>query len=134
MDEQTALEILKGIQELIDAIKKAGVSVKCLNDTYHSFEQLYDFRLAYNASLFNEWTAQGKYQVHKSLKHYDGEFCFGGDNFIVVAMLPTGQISNHYKMEHWNKFNCEEVEKALFPFDGHTPEDVLDRLFALGND
>ena len=69
-----------------------------------------------------------KYNVHKSWKHYNGELCFGGGWFIVSAMLPTGLISNHYKAEDWDLFKIPEVEKALYEFDGHTPQDVLHRL------
>jgi len=101
---------------------------KAITDGYHTRGELYDFRKMYNCALFNEWAAQGKYQVHKSKKHHDGEDCFGGGWFIVVAVLPTGQISNHYKLEDWNLFNVPTAEKAMFEFDGHTPEDVLARL------
>lgn len=97
------------------------------SDGYHTFKELYEFRKVYNAALFNEWAMQGKYHVHKSMKHSDGELCFGGGWFIVVAMLPAGQISNHYKMEDWDMFRIPELEKA-FSFDGHTSQDVIDRL------
>jgi len=116
------------------------------SDGYHTFKELYEFRKAYNVALFNEWGSQtivekkvggaiietiGKFNVHKSWKHHDGELCFGGGWFIVVAVLPTGQISNHYKAEDWDLFKIPEVEKALFPFDGHTGEDVIKRLLEL---
>lgn len=103
-----------------------------VSDGYHTFDELYEFRKLYNALLFNEWYKQGKYQVHKSWRHYDGEKCFDNDNwFIVTAMLPTGQISNHYKKEDWNLFQVEETHKALFEFDGHSSYDVLDRMIKL---
>ncbi len=112
------------------------------SDGYHTFKELYDFRKAYNVALFNEWGSQIveekklggaivksiKYNVHKSWKHHDGELCFGGGWFIVVAFLPTGQISNHYKAEDWDLFQIPETKKALFEFDGHTGQDVIDRL------
>jgi hypothetical protein len=109
------------------------------SDGYHTFKELYEIRKAYNIALFNEWGRKGlvpnpngsyhhKYYVHKSWKHHDGELCFGGGWFIVVAVLPTGQISNHYKAEDWDLFNIPETEKALFEFDGHTTQDVIDRL------
>lgn len=44
---------------------------------------------------------EGKYEVHKSYRHADGELCFGGGWFIVMANLPTGQVSNHY-----SRFRC----------------------------
>lgn len=99
-----------------------------ISDGYHTFDELYDFRKMYNACLFNEWAAQNRYEVHKSKLHFDGEECFGGGWFIVVAVLPGGQVSNHYKMEDWDLFSCVETEKALYEFDGHGTSDVLDRL------
>jgi hypothetical protein len=118
------------------------------SDGYHTFKDLYETRKAYNVALFNEWGGQKefsidtkggraksisktKYNVHKSWKHHDGELCFGGGWFIVVAILPNGQISNHYKAEDWDLFEIPEVEKALFEFDGHTTEDVINRLLKI---
>ena len=98
------------------------------SDGYHTFNELYEFRKVFNAALFNEWQVQGKYDVHKSYKHNDGELCFGGGWFIVVAVLPTGQISNHYENKDWELFKIDAVNEALFPFDDHTPKDVLERL------
>ena len=99
-----------------------------VSDGYHTFKELYDFRRAYNAALFNEWAEQDKYKVHKSWKHNDGVDCFGGGWFIVVANLPTGQISNHYEGKYWDLFKVNSVPRALFEFDGHSPQDVLKRL------
>ena len=103
------------------------------SDGYHTFKELYEFRKAFNVALFNEWGANlnKHYNVHKSWRHHDGELCFGGGWFIVVAVLPTGQISNHYKAEDWDLFRIPEEDKALFPFDGHTGKDVIERLLSL---
>lgn len=101
------------------------------NDGFHTFTELYDFRKAYNAALFNEWTLAGKYAVHKSKKHSDGEDCFGGGWFIVMATLPGwGQISNHYELKDWDLFKCEEREVAD-KWDGHTGVDVIARLLSV---
>lgn len=97
------------------------------SDGYHTFKELYEFRLLYNAHLFNEWAKQGMYNVHKSTKHSDGEDCFGGGWFIVVATLPDGDISNHYEMKDWDLFHCEIRDKAK-EWDGHTSQDVATRL------
>lgn len=98
-----------------------------VSDGYHTMDELYEFRKIYNACLFNEWFKQGKYEVHKSEKHSDGELCFGGGWFIIVATLPTGDISNHYEMKDWDLFDCRVEEKAK-EWDGHTANDVLIRL------
>ena len=145
---------LNYINDLIqDGSKRNKIDANDVSDGYHTFGQLYDCRLAYNAALFNEWATENSYQtearlghnammgdtqafkpkynVHKSLRHYDGELCFGGGWFIVVAVLPTGQISNHYKVEDWDLFKIPEKAEALIEFDGHTTDDVITRLLAL---
>ncbi|MGH3447217.1 MAG: hypothetical protein ACRDQA_22725 [Nocardioidaceae bacterium] len=99
------------------------------SDGFHTFDELYDFRMLYNAALFNEWAAQGKFDVHKSRRHSDGEWCFGGGWFIVVAQLPTGQISQHYPDGEWSMFEVPERPKGA-EWDGHTPDDVRARLRA----
>ena len=104
-----------------------------ITDGYHTFGELYEFRKVYNAVLFNEWAKFDipLYNVHKSMKHANGEDCFNGGWFIVVAVLPTGQISNHYELKDWNLFKIPAKDKALFEFDGHNSTDVLNRLNAL---
>lgn len=125
--EQTTRSIEPVINELL---QKAGVNLNMISDGYHTFEELYEFRKVFNAALFNEWAAQGKYNVHKSFHHSDGDACFGGGWFIVVAELPGGQISNHYKEEDWDLFKCLSVGIPV-KYDGHTPMDVLERLKSL---
>ena len=143
---------IQEINNKIKLLKSEGGSVKDISDTYHTFEELYEFRMLYNALLFNEWAksynpnlsglhsdlvpinkVRCHYNVHKSKRHYDGELCFGGSHFKVSAKLPTGEISNHYKMEYWNLFQIPETEKALFEYDGHTSFDVIDRMKNLLN-
>ncbi len=119
------LEVQKGIDNTPDNVRGQ------YSDGYHTFDELYEIRKAYNIAYFNLINAtdrEGRYNVHKSKRHFDGEDCFGGGWFIVVAILPTGQISNHYKLEDWDLFKIPETEKALFAFDGHTTKDVINRL------
>jgi hypothetical protein len=128
---------LQGVQLAVSLLPSEDKAL--ISDGFHTFKELYDIRLAYNVALFNEWGNQPatmneininytKYTVHKSWKHFDGELCFGGGWFIVVAILPTGQISNHYEAKDWNLFKIPEVEKALFEFDGHSTQDCINRL------
>ena len=140
----TIAEINKLIQEL-SSEERGKVS-----DTYHDFDTLYEFRKVYNAALFNEWASDWrrnkelreagkmigkltttKHDVHKSWRHHDGELCLGGDRFIVVAVLPTGQISNHYHASDWDLFKVPIFEKAKYEWDGHSSQDCIDRLKAL---
>jgi len=112
---------------IADEVLKVVKVTENTSDGYHTFKELYEYRKLYNAGLFNEWAKQGLFNVHKSERHSDGEFCFDGGWFIVVATLPTGDISNHYEMSDWDLFNCEIREKAK-EWDGHTPQDVAKRL------
>lgn len=97
-----------------------------VSDGYHSFNELYRYRMLYNAAFFNQLDANA-YGVHKSIRHHDGEKCFGGGWFIVMATLPTGQISNHYEMKDWDLFQIPKRERAE-KWDGHTPEQAANRL------
>lgn len=101
--------------------------IENIDDGYHTFKELYDYRMLYNAAFFNLLAEQGKIPVCKSLRHHSGEECFGGGWFIVMAELPTGQISNHYETKYWDLFNIPEKETG-FEFDGHTSNDVENRL------
>jgi len=146
---------LEEIQNKINLLNDDEISL--INDKFHNFQELYSFRKVYNALLFNEWASQitretafckdergrtmqivvgesNKYDVHKSWKHNDGELCFGGGWFVVVAVLPSGQITNHYKAEDWDLFKIPEVEKAKYEFDGHTSQDTLERMLNLINE
>ncbi|MFN9116042.1 MAG: hypothetical protein ACK5XN_38845 [Bacteroidota bacterium] len=101
-------------------------------DLQKHINELYDFRMAYHALLVNEWAKQGLYDVHKSYYHHDGQLPFDDENyFIVVAMLPTGQISNHYHKDYWGLFRCDEAHFARYSWDGHTSKDVITRLIDL---
>nr|DAS39971.1 MAG TPA: hypothetical protein [Caudoviricetes sp.] len=134
---------MKLFQEYLkDPKKMSKIETKSISDGYHTFEKLYEFRKMYNALLFNQWALEvpvnkpfvegvlNKFYVHKSWKHYDGEWCFGEPNkwFIVCAKLDTGLITNHYKAEDWELFKIPETEKCIFEFDGHTPQDTLVRM------
>ena len=108
-----------------------GVDVGQVSDGYHTFDQLYAMRMALTVALFNDWARRGLYDVHKSMRHHNNGLCFGGGWFIVCATLPAGQISFHYEVRHWTKFEVPAAERAHHAFDGHTDTDVIDRLTKL---
>ena len=117
------------IADLVDTeLMSITEVVNLLNEQQELIEVLYDFRLTYNALLFNEWAENQKYEVYKSRRHGDGELCFDGEYFIVVAQLPTGQVTNHYHIRNWDMFKINEYEKVKEDFDGHTSSDVIERL------
>lgn len=109
---------------LIDSLQQEQTDMGEVSDGYHTFNELYYYRMLYNAAFFNllpkEW-------VHKSKRHHNGEECFGGGWFIVMANLPTGQVSNHYELKDWDLFKLPEKEFAD-EWDGHTPQEAAERL------
>lgn len=113
-----------------EAISSDEIEVR---DEYHSMHELYEHRMALNIALFNLINIYQKYpggpQVMKSKLHYDGTMF--DDYFIVMAVIPKiGQISYHYKLEHWDKFKVPEIEKTP-EWDGHNSNDVIERLIKL---
>lgn len=101
------------------------------SDGYHTFAELYHYRMLYNALLFNEWARAGLYDVHKAVRHADGGVIFGGRWFVVYAQLPTGQISNHYEIAaDWYKFRVP-IRNTGAEWDGHTSQQAAERLAAM---
>lgn len=112
------------VLDIIDSLQQEQTDMGEVSDGYHTFNELYYYRMLYNAAFFNllpkEW-------VHKSKRHHTGEECFGGGWFIVMANLPTGQVSNHYELKDWDLFKVPEKEFAD-EWDGHTPQEAAERL------
>lgn len=126
-NEQRFKDYNTSLKECLDWLKKQKEPEDKgeISDGYHTFNELYRYRMLYNAAFFNLLPRKC---VHKSRKHNDGEPCFGGGWFIVMANLPTGQISNHYELKYWDLFQIPEREVAD-EWDGHTPEEAADRLY-----
>lgn len=111
-------------------IEQATKEIGDISDGYHTFNELYEYRMLYNAGFFNELARRegNPFDVHKSIKHHDGEECFGGGWFIVMANLPTGQISNHYPIQDWNMFALVPSKEVANEWDGHSPQEAAKRL------
>ena len=122
-------------QQLVDACKPGHFS-----DGYHTFDELYYYRMSYNSLVaalitfikkhpFNSPKFQ-EIDVIKSKKHFGGELCYGGGWFVVMIKTPFGQISNNYKMEYWDNFDCRATKQA-WKWDGHTMKESNERIFKL---
>ena len=101
-----------------------------ISDGFHTFAELYEHRHALTLSLM-----KAKPELFWfSRKHNDGELCFGtGDWFIIGAELPAvGSITYHLPMALWE--SAQRSGAAMLKigrlWDGHTPEDVVERLKA----
>lgn len=129
-EERWDNEQVTGVKKLRDLLYNKIASLQQeqdmgeVSDDYHTFNELYYYRMLYNAAFFN---LLPKALVHKSKRHHSGEECFGGGWFIVMANLPTGQVSNHYELKDWDLFKIPEKEFAD-EWDGHTPQEAAERL------
>ena len=96
-----------------------------VSDGFHTFNQLYYQRMM----LFAVIVKQNKDRAWKSLRHEDGELCFGGGWFIVGIDTPEGSYTYHYEDNYFSLFDCVELECGKH-WDGHTEKDVT-RLLSL---
>lgn len=105
----------------------------CDCDGYHTFDELYDHRITLYIALCGNIIRYGQTIAWRSKKHSDGELCFGtGTQFILGIGKEQGeQISYHIPIERWNETNFAETLEKAPEWDGHTSEDVLNRLKAL---
>lgn len=133
------LDLLSGINQLI---KNQGdkFEVGKIFDGYHTFDELYDHRcilhinLCLYLHLLNKgtivYTSGGSpksHQVWRSRAHSDGSVW--EDWFLLgIDKEPGKQITYHLPMKYWfNTMWAETLDKAP-EWDGHTSEQVLERL------
>jgi hypothetical protein len=107
-----------------------GLDAGNTSDGWHTFNELYDHRMALTLALTRALPEDLSWRSKKH--HPTGEPMFD-DFFIVGINLPTGKtITYHYKLKYWELFgNVTEIDFAPV-FDGHAPQDVVDRLLAYG--
>jgi hypothetical protein len=96
------------------------------SDGYHTFNELYQQRHA----LFAALCAADRLNSWKSLLHDDGTMLEGW--FIAGIRTDNGQVTYHVPMELWAKFPANICQRAP-KWDGHTPKDVVERLWALAS-
>lgn len=111
-----------------------------MSDGYHTFNELYRYRMLYNAAFLNTYAqpqtkvmSDGNISiivpnVGKSWLHHDGTEPFGGGWFIVWFTTPDGHtITNHYETQYWDLFKIPE-EKTGPEWNGSTPQQEADYL------
>lgn len=123
---------------------------KCDCDGYHTFDELYDHRVTLFIALCKKINAEDEQQkqlqafkegfafdrnswirrVWRSTRHSDGDLCFGtGTQFVFgIDKLPSEQITYHIPIERWDETDFAETLEKAPDWDGHTSEDVLNRL------
>lgn len=127
--------IANGVKDFKWSSNPNQLEIECeeISDEYHSMHELYQHRMALTVALCNCLTEMepDDIEVFRSLLHNDGTM-FEGYFIIMIVIGDIGQVSYHYKLEHWNKFkNIFTVEKCPYSYDGHTSKDVIERLMKL---
>lgn len=135
------------INKLISSWKASGAmpNAKAISDGYHTFQELYDMRLALTRSTFHavdrmwhaQWRMTGadqqrpfKTPIWRSRQHSDGTM-FDGMFIVGYAQANFLQITFHYHDEHWDKFDFAQTLEKAPEWDGHMDKDVIERLLAL---
>lgn len=100
-----------------------------ISDGWHTFGELYDHRRALTAALAACAVWYSPVLAWRSKEHHpDDAPMFEGGYFIVGIDLPTGTISYHYKLSHWDDFAAvPELEHAP-KWDGAQPSETVTRL------
>lgn len=106
-----------------------------ISDGFHTFEELYDHRRALTAvlaSMAGGVDFEGRPWSWRSKAHHPEDSpMFEGGYFIMGINLPTGPVTYHYKLSHWDDFaSVPELEHAP-KWDGATPADTVTRCLEL---
>lgn len=104
---------------------------RCDCDGYHTFKELYEHRITLYIALCRvmaniDWNNQN---IWRSKKHSDGKIIFKGNWFVLgIGKKAETQISYHIPINRWDDTGFAQTLNKAPKFDGHTSEDVLNRL------
>ena len=125
------------INKLIPGAKNNGIPINTNNisDGYHTFGELYEHRITLYITMLSRMDASKdifgdpmyKDLIWKSKAHSDGSVW---DGWFILGIFknPGEQITYHLPMDKWDScYFAGELEKAP-EWDGHTSNDVLERL------
>lgn len=104
---------------------------ECVCDGYHTFDELYDHRITLFITLcrvlISDQGSEHWEPVWRSRLHHDGT-SFEGWFIMGVGKNKGQQISYHLPLSRWEETNFAETLERAPEWDGHTSDDVLERL------
>lgn len=130
-------------------IKLNSIQTDGISDGYHTFGELYEHRIQLFIALCkiaqdnrelhdsllhvtsqSKLKGEGRYgNVWRSRYHSDGQLAFGGGWFLLGLGEESGyQITYHLPENYWDKCEFAKTLKQAPEFDGHTSNDVIQRL------
>lgn len=107
-----------------------------VSDTFHTMDELYDHRITLFIALgrhMHELLGMenpGKFKMWRAKKHADGSI-FDGWFIMGIGTEKGKQISYHLPLSRWDETEFAETLELAPEWDGHTSQDVLDRLKTL---
>lgn len=116
---------------------------ECDCDGYHTFDELYDHRITLYIALCklyrDRWVAwietaadEKCPDVWRSKRHSDGKLAFCGASYVLgIGIKPGKQITYHIPIERWDETDFAETLEKAPEYDGHTSDDVIERLSIL---
>jgi len=133
---QTISEILRSLhtsEGLNSWIKQCRLDTNLISDGFHTFGELYEHRIELFIALCRvyDYTFTYHHDIEnlpwRSLCHSDGS-AWDGWFIMGLGRSPGEQKTYHLPMSKWEETAfCETLERAP-EYDGHTPQDVLERL------
>jgi hypothetical protein len=105
---------------------------KCTCDGYHTFDELYEHRITLFIALCKELSRHPKneYAVWRARQHSDGSN-FNGWFVMGIGINKGSQITYHLPLSKWGETNFVDTFEKAPEFDGHTSQDVLERVKSL---
>lgn len=100
---------------------------KCQCDGYHTFDELYDHRIELFIGLCRKIAYKGDREIWRSKLHADGT-SYDGWFILGINKSKGSQITYHLPDKEWENTHFAEKLETAPEFDGHTSDDVLERL------
>lgn len=99
-----------------------------ISDGNHTFNELYKHRTVLFATLCSILSSNPNYITWKS-KYYDNQDPIEDHFFLVGIIFPDKtEISYHCAPDTWDLFKSVPERVTATPWNGYTPDDVLDSL------
>ena len=112
-------------KEHAEKCKSVKSNQECDCDGYHTFDELYNHRITLYLAVCR--MLADKMFVWRSKIHSDGT---KWDDWFVLGIKEKDgeQITYHLPMGNWDECDFAETLEKAPEFDGHTSDDVLERI------
>lgn len=128
------LKKVESFHRILDPLSGEEMRVECLeaSDGYHTFDELYDHRIELFIALCKQvrlWNESDPKEVWRSRSHHaGGEPMYDGWFVMGIEKKHGSQISYHLPLSRWDETDFAETLDNAPEWDGHTPQDVINRL------